>query len=146
MQLLTILVHHTVFDLFVPYMYALFWTVISTKVLNMPPPLQYSIGCTNDISSVLRFSFWKEIYYCHDNSDFPSERREDCGHFVCIAENIDHIMTYKMITSDKNKVIFWFINRLAFGSKSKSRALTMEDTSFKRKTFNQYLKTTQITT
>ena len=63
-------------------------------------------GSTPDISPLLCFHFWEEVYYHHDDSDFPSETTEGHGHFVGIAENVGHSMTFKILTSDTNKVIY----------------------------------------
>ena len=69
-------------------------------------PIQQLTGSTNDISPLLRFHFWEEVYYRHDDSDFPSDTREGHGHFVGIAEHEGHVMTFKILTSDTKKVIF----------------------------------------
>jgi hypothetical protein len=49
-----------------------------------------STGSTNDIS----FHFWEPVYYKLDDSDFPSDSREKCGHFVGISESVGHAMTF----------------------------------------------------
>ena len=69
-------------------------------------PIQRLRGSTPDISPLLCFHFWEEVYYRHDDSDFPSESTEGHGHFVGIAENVGHSMTFKILTSDTNKIIF----------------------------------------
>ena len=48
-----------------------------------------------DISPFLSFLFWEEVYYRHDDSDFPSETREGHGHFVGISEHVGHAMIFK---------------------------------------------------
>ena len=69
-------------------------------------PIQQLTGSTNDISPLLRFHFWEEVYYRHDDSDFPSDEREGHGHFVGIAEHVGHAMTFKILTTDTKKIIF----------------------------------------
>ena len=69
-------------------------------------PMQRLKGSTPDISPLLSFRFWEEVYYRHDDSDFPSETREGHGHFVGISEHVGHAMTFKILTSDTNKVIY----------------------------------------
>ena len=96
-------------------------------------PLQHSLGLTNGISPLLCFHFWEEVYYRHDDSDFPSETREGHGHFVGIAENVGHAMTYKILTSDTNKIICRSSVRPAAGSDPNLHALAGRDTVFKRK-------------
>jgi len=71
-------------------------------------PLQRATGSTVDISPLLRFHFWEQVYYKVDDSDFPSESCEALGHMVGIAENVGHAMTYKVITVDTQKIIYHF--------------------------------------
>ena len=69
-------------------------------------PIQHLRGSTPDISPLLCFYFWREVYYHHDDSDFSSETTEGHRHFVGIAENLGHSMTFKILTSDTNKIIY----------------------------------------
>ena len=59
-----------------------------------------------DISPLLHFSFWDPVYNKLDDSDFPSDSTEGHGHWVGIAENVGHAMTYKILTDDTKKVIY----------------------------------------
>ena len=68
-------------------------------------PTQRLIGSTPDISPILRFFWYQHVYYKVDDSDFPSGTREERGHFVGIAENIGHNMTFRILTDDTKKVI-----------------------------------------
>ena len=68
-------------------------------------PMTALTGQTPDISPLLRFHFWEEVYYKLDDSDFPSESRELKGNIVGIAENVGHLMTYKVLTQDTQKII-----------------------------------------
>ena len=76
-------------------------------------PLQHLNGQTTDISPLLCFRFWEEVYYMHDDPRFPSETVEGHGHFVGIAESVGNAMTFKILTSDTNKVIFRSVVRSA---------------------------------
>jgi len=40
-----------------------------------------------------------------DDSNFPSDCRELCGHFVGISEHVGHAMTYMILTDDTLKII-----------------------------------------
>jgi hypothetical protein len=64
-----------------------------------------STGSTNDISPLLCFHFWEPVYYKLDDSDFPSDSHEKCGHFVGISKSVGHAMTFKILTDDTLKVI-----------------------------------------
>ncbi len=68
-------------------------------------PIRVLTGSTPDISPLLRFYFWQEVYYKVDDSDFPSDSREAKGNFVGISENVGHAMTFKILTQDTKKVI-----------------------------------------
>jgi hypothetical protein len=68
-------------------------------------PIRMSTGSTNDISPLLCFQFWEPVYYKLDDSDFPSDSREKCGHFVGISESVGHAMTFKILTDETLKVI-----------------------------------------
>ena len=46
-----------------------------------------------------------KVYYHVDEASFPLESREKWGHWVGIAENVGHAMTYKILTDDTKKVI-----------------------------------------
>jgi hypothetical protein len=68
-------------------------------------PICMSTGSTNNISPLLCFHFWEPVYYKFDNSDFLSDLREKCGHFVGISNTVGHAMTFKILTDDTLKVI-----------------------------------------
>jgi len=61
-------------------------------------------GRTTDISALLRFHFYQEVYYkVEEGHTFPSESREAKGYMVGIAEHVGHVLTYKVLT-DGNTV------------------------------------------
>jgi hypothetical protein len=68
--------------------------------LQFRTPLEALTGTTPDISPLLRFYWWQNVYYKVDDSDFPSDSLEKLGHFVGIAEHVGHAMTYKILTDD----------------------------------------------
>ena len=74
--------------------------------LNWRTPIEKLNGSTPDISSILCFRFWEPVYFKLDDSDFPSESTERGGHFVGIAENVGHSLTFKILTDDTDKVIY----------------------------------------
>jgi hypothetical protein len=81
------------------------------------------MGSTNDISPLLCFHFWEPVYYKLDNSDFLSDSREKCGHFVGISESVRHAMTFKILTDDTLKVIHRSNVRLALNPHAKNLRL-----------------------
>jgi hypothetical protein len=55
--------------------------------------LQLSQGSTQDLCQLLRFHWWETVYHKVDDSGFPSDSREERGHFVGISEKVGHAMT-----------------------------------------------------
>ena len=68
-------------------------------------PLTAAIGSTCDISLLLRFRFYQPLCYERDDSSFPSDSTEEYRQFVGMPENADYGMTFKILTSDANKVL-----------------------------------------
>jgi hypothetical protein len=86
-------------------------------------PIQLSMGSTNDISPLLCFHFWEPVYYKLDDSDFPSDSRKKCGHFVGISESVGHAMTFKILTNNTLKVIHRSNVRLVLNPHAKNLRL-----------------------
>ena len=89
--------------------------------------MQRTTGSTPDISPLLRFRWWEPVFYKLNDSDFPSESRECKGHFVGIAENVGHAMTFKILTDDTHKVIFWSNIQTALDPKSPNLRMDLLD-------------------
>ena len=68
-------------------------------------PLQVAEGTTQDISPLLRFYWWEPVYFKVDDASFPSDSREERGHFVGISRNVGHAMTYKILCDKSLKVL-----------------------------------------
>jgi hypothetical protein len=58
-----------------------------------------------------------------DDSDFPSNTREKCGHFVGISKTVGHAMIFKILTDDTLKVIHQFNVRSALNPHAKNLRL-----------------------
>ena len=91
-------------------------------------PLQKLHGTTRDISPILCFEWWEPVYYMSYENGFPSESREARGHFVGVAENVGHAMTFKILTDDTKKVIYRSNVRSA--RKEGSRSIRLEGDSY----------------
>jgi len=63
------------------------------------------MGSPSDISPLLCFSWLEPVYYRIDDSAFPSDTHEGYGRFVGFAENVGHLMTFKILTDDTQRVI-----------------------------------------
>ena len=68
-------------------------------------PMNVLLGRTVDISVLLRFHWYQEVYYKVDDSDFPSDSRELKGHMVGIAEHVGHAMTYRIFDPATRKIL-----------------------------------------
>ena len=62
-------------------------------------------GVNLDIRPISRFQWYVPVYYEQTNGNFPSDTREKKGYFFGIAENIGHVMTYKILTDNTHKII-----------------------------------------
>ena len=63
------------------------------QLINAIPMKQLNV-VTPDISPLLRFHFWEEVYYRHNDSDFPSDKIEGHGYFVGIAEYVVYAINF----------------------------------------------------
>src|SRR6056300_1198686 len=77
----------------------------AVKSLNWKTPIEMLTGTTPDISVLLRFQFYEQVYYKTEEPSFPSESPESLGRIVGIAQHVGNALTYKILTSDTNKVI-----------------------------------------
>ena len=77
----------------------------ATPALNYQVPLQVLTGQVPDISLLLAFAWYEPVYYKVDDSSFPSDTVEKRGRFVGVAENVGHIMTFRILTDDTRKII-----------------------------------------
>jgi hypothetical protein len=81
-------------------------------------PIPVLTGLMNDISPLLYFCWYEPIYYKLDDSDFPLDSLEKCGHWVSIAEHVGHTMTFKILMDDTRKIIYCSNIRSAVDPKS----------------------------
>jgi hypothetical protein len=76
-------------------------------------PLTCLQGVTVDISALLRFHFWQPVFYKLSESSFPSESKEALGHIVGVSEHCGHALTYKVLSSESNVIIYCSLLRPA---------------------------------
>jgi hypothetical protein len=53
-----------------------------------------------------RFHFWQPVYFKLSESSFPSESKEALGNIVGISEHCGHALTYKVLSSDSDIIIY----------------------------------------
>jgi hypothetical protein len=69
-------------------------------------PLSCLKGIIVDISVLIRFHFWQPVYFKLSESSFPSESKEALGHVVGISEHCGNALTYKVLSSKSDVIIY----------------------------------------
>jgi hypothetical protein len=77
---------------------------------------------TTDISALLRFNFWQPVYYKCYEASFPSDSKEALGHIFGISEHCGHALTYKILSSNTQHIIYRSLLRPATPSDANLRA------------------------
>jgi hypothetical protein len=54
----------------------------------------------------LGFDFWQPVYFKLAEPSVPSESKEGFGHVAGISENSGHALTYKVLTSESDIIIY----------------------------------------
>jgi hypothetical protein len=62
---------------------------------------------------LLRFHFWKPVYYFKSETSFPSQSKEGLGNIVGISEHCGNALTYKILTADTGHIIYRSLLRSA---------------------------------
>jgi hypothetical protein len=75
-----------------------------------------------DISALIRFHFWQPVYFKLSEPSFPSESKEALGHVVGISEHCGHALTYKVLSSESDVLIYCSVLRPATSDDSNVRA------------------------
>jgi hypothetical protein len=71
---------------------------------------------------LLRFHFWQPAYFKLSESSFPSESKEALVHIVGISEHCGHALTYKVLSSDSDVIIYRSLLRPATPDDANVRA------------------------
>jgi hypothetical protein len=77
---------------------------------------------TRHISALLRFHFWQPVYFKLSEPSFPSESKEALGHVVGISEHCGHALTYKILSSESDVIIYRSLLRPATSDDGNVRA------------------------
>ncbi len=70
--------------------------------------LSLLLGTNIEVSPLLRFHWYQQVLYALEDAAFCSQPEEAFGHFVGIAPDTRHAMTYKVLSTDTNKVLLRF--------------------------------------
>ena len=60
---------------------------------------------TSDISVLLQLQFFEKVFFKTQEPSFPSQSPDHLGLIVSTVQHVGHAMTYKVLTSDTNKII-----------------------------------------
>lgn len=77
---------------------------LSNDQLGGKTPYFYRHGETPDISALLSFQFYQQVYYLDAGEKFPSTR-EKAGYWVGVAEHVGDHLTYWILTDDHQYVL-----------------------------------------
>ena len=77
----------------------------AVESLGWKIPIATLTGTTPDISALLQFEFWEEVYFTKYEHNFPGESKELKGRFLGIAPNKGHALTYKVLTNNSHIVL-----------------------------------------
>jgi len=76
----------------------------SDNIKNVP--LTALLGVTVDISVLLRYHFWQQVYFKAIEPGFPSDSKERIGHIIGISKHVGHALTLKILDVETNKVFY----------------------------------------
>ena len=102
----------------------------SDTTLQGKQPIHVATGSIGDISPILAFKWMQPVYFKANNVSFPEESPEELGHFVGVAENVGHAMTFKIWNKKTNRVVDRSIIRPAEGPNINLKANGEDPISF----------------
>jgi hypothetical protein len=79
---------------------------LANQSIDWQTPLQLLTGEATDISILLLFTFYEEVYYSKTTTSFPSKSTEELGNFAAFGEHVGDAMTFIILTRDTNKFIY----------------------------------------
>jgi hypothetical protein len=89
-------------------------------------PLTCLQGIAADISALRRFYFWQPFYFKLSEPSFTSESKEALGHVVGISEHCGHALTFKILSSESDVIIYRSLLRPATSDDGNVRACMSE--------------------
>ena len=104
--------------------------------LNWKTPVEVAGEDTPDISPILQFYWFEPVYYLDPDSHPKSGEKP--GYFVGIPENVGDILTYKILTGDKKKLLHRSVVRSARDPKSQNRRVKFKDPIKIEEEYNPY--------
>ncbi len=79
---------------------------ISCESLKNEIPLAKLYGVTPDISIIMLYTFYQEVYYASHNQSFPSSSEEKAAHWVGFGEHVGDALTHKLLDLESRRIIY----------------------------------------
>jgi len=79
---------------------------IACESLGGQIPLFMLTGITPDISILLLFTFYQQVYYATHDKHFPSRSEERSAYWVGFGEHVGDSLTHKLLDADTNQIIY----------------------------------------
>ena len=78
---------------------------ISSAALDGYTPLYKLTGSKPDISALLLFHFYQQVYYSTHDQNFPDNSEEKAGYWVGVAPNVGDALTFKILDAESQKIV-----------------------------------------
>jgi Reverse transcriptase (RNA-dependent DNA polymerase) len=79
---------------------------VSSKILDWRTPLTVLTGETTDISILMLFTFWEDVFYSTTDTSFPSESTEESGNFIGFSEHVGDMMTFIVLSKSTKRILY----------------------------------------
>ncbi|KAL7580569.1 hypothetical protein ACA910_003691 [Epithemia clementina (nom. ined.)] len=79
---------------------------IACAALGGPVPLFVLTGITPDISILLLFQFYQQVFYATHDQSFPSASEERAAYWVGFGEHVGDALTHKLLDAETQKLIY----------------------------------------
>ena len=76
-------------------------------------PIEVAFGTTPDVSSIMHFHWYQQVYYHEPTASFPHSK-ERLGYFVGIADTVGDALTFKIWDPEREQVLNRSVVRPAF--------------------------------
>ena len=80
------------------------WNRTALRTKGWRTPLELRTGDTPDISALLMYEFYEQVYFLDPSQPFPSTQ-ERLGRMVGIAEHVGDALCYKVLVEDTRQVV-----------------------------------------
>ena len=79
---------------------------LSCVALDGNVPLGMLYGVFPDISIILLYTFYQQVFYATHNQSYPSVSEESTAHWVGFGEHVGDALTHKLLDDDTKKILY----------------------------------------